>query len=83
MKPLFDLCSGPLKERIRNERKEKLWQPYHDEQLVQIQKKLNDFNLSSKPSQSETSSTSSLNSSTSDDNGSSQSNDVRNKIKLI
>ncbi len=60
MKPLFDLCSAPLKERIKNERKEKLWRPFNDEALVQVQKKLNDFSLSNKSQTSVSSSNSSL-----------------------
>jgi hypothetical protein len=44
MKALFDLCSVQLKERLRKERKEKLWQPRHEDSLASIQKKLNDFN---------------------------------------
>ena len=46
MKPLFDLCSAQLRERIKTERKEKLWRPFNDEALVQIQKKLTEFNSS-------------------------------------
>ena len=43
VKALFELCSATLKQRIRKERKEKLWQPFNDEAIVQVQKKLNDL----------------------------------------
>jgi tripeptidyl-peptidase-2 len=39
-KALFELCSGPLRERLRRERKEKLWQPNNTEYIAKIQKKL-------------------------------------------
>ena len=44
MKALFDLCSVQLRDRLRKERKEKLWQPRHEESLAGIQKRLNDLN---------------------------------------
>lgn len=46
-KALFDLCSSPLKSRMKRERKERFWQPFNDEALVNIQKKLNN-NVASK-----------------------------------
>ena len=49
MKALFELCSAPLRQRIKKERKEKLWQPFNDEAIVQVQKKLNDLANNQKP----------------------------------
>lgn len=48
IKPLFDLCSSPLKSRMKRERKERFWQPFNDEAVVQTQKKLNDANVKAK-----------------------------------
>ncbi len=55
-KALFDLCSSLLKTRMKKERKERFWQPFNDEALVNIQKKLN--NISNKPKESSDSKTS-------------------------
>lgn len=44
LKPLFDLCSQQLRERLRKERKEKLWQPFNEEAVAQVQKKLYELN---------------------------------------
>lgn len=43
LKAVFDLCSTQLRDRFRKERKEKLWQPFNEEALFQIQGKLNDL----------------------------------------
>jgi tripeptidyl-peptidase-2 len=42
MKPLYELCSSALRERLKKERKEKLWQPYNDEAVYQAQRRLNE-----------------------------------------
>jgi len=61
-KALFELCSAPLRERLRRERKEKLWQPNNTEYIAKVQKKLvelkntisNKTSSSSKTEKSET-----------------------------
>ena len=44
LKAAFDIFPGPLRERIKKERKEKLWTPYHSNALAEAQKRLNEFN---------------------------------------
>lgn len=87
MKPLFDLCSVQLRERIRNERKEKLWQPFHDEAIVVVQKKLNEFSLTASKQGSQgssvSSSTTSLSSTASDDNSAASNDVIQILIKII
>lgn len=86
MKPLFDLCSVQLRERIRNERKEKLWQPFHDEAMVVVQKKLNEFSLTASKQGSQGSSVSSSStslSSTVDDNSAPSNDVIEILIKII
>jgi tripeptidyl-peptidase-2 len=46
MKPLFDLCPVALITRLKQERKEKLWQPLNEQAINQVDKKLNDLKIS-------------------------------------
>ncbi len=53
-KALFELCSAPLRDRLRRERKEKLWQPNNTESIAKVQKNLVELksNLNNKTSSS-------------------------------
>ncbi len=46
MKALFDLCPTQLKDRLRRERKDKLWSPSNDAAVLQVEKKLKDLKVS-------------------------------------
>jgi tripeptidyl-peptidase-2 len=70
MKPLFDLCSSALKDRLKKERKEKLWQPHNDEALYQIQNRLNEANNPDKSKKAESTDASVSSSTDSAQNGS-------------
>jgi tripeptidyl-peptidase-2 len=61
MKALYDLSSSALRDRLKKERKEKLWQPFHDAALVQCQNRLNESNQTSKKSTQQDSEVSSTN----------------------
>ena len=65
MKSLYELCSSQLKDRLKRERKEKLWQPYNDEALYQIQNRLNDLGNEAKIKKLKETPDSAVNSSTS------------------
>jgi tripeptidyl-peptidase II len=51
IKSLYELCSLPLRDRMRAERKEKLWQPYNEAATASAQKKLNELNNSKQQQQ--------------------------------
>lgn len=42
-KDLFELCSSTLRERLKKERKESLWQPANDEATFKVQASLNEL----------------------------------------
>lgn len=43
MKDLFELCSSTLRDRLKKERKESLWQPANDEAIFNAQASLNEL----------------------------------------
>lgn len=44
VKDLYELCSTTLRDRLKKERKEKLWQPNNDEAVFRAQARLNELN---------------------------------------
>jgi tripeptidyl-peptidase-2 len=52
MKDVFELCSSPLRDRLKRERKEKLWQPFNDQAVYLVQSKLNELSSQKTPAAS-------------------------------
>lgn len=87
MKAMFDLCPGALRDRYKRERKEKLWQPFNEEALFQVQSKLNELSnqkqSSKAPSDSAVSSTSNFDDQSKSSSTETKSNDLTEvKVKL-